>query len=194
MKSHPLCQTLFLAITLFTTSHALSANTHSHTNAAPSPQFTLPLTTVYNGEINSLDLHTLAIVKAAQGLINDFPLAQQSILVQDINALEPPLSHNSGTLQQAQGISLGEMSSTQQNATQTLLSLSLNRKANEMPVQVLIVQNQLAEHYHHWDNFRVSVMGTPSADTPWSWQIESAEFALHFFILGNHVAMTTSTT
>jgi len=42
------------------------------------------------------------------------------------------------------------------------------------------------------DLYWLSIMGTPSADEPWGWQIDGHHLIINFFVLGDQVVMTPS--
>ena len=80
------------------------------------------------------------------------------------------------------GVSLDEMSAAQRDRA---LALVRHSRFNEL---VLAITGSQAE-YGEW-LYWLSVMGTPSADGPWGWQIDGHHLIVNCFVLGDQIVMT----
>src|SRR5215467_9975549 len=93
------------------------------------------------------------------------------------------------------GISLDEMSTGQRERALALLRESLSTQGfktardvmrlNELVLAITGSQPEYGE-WLYW----VSVMGTPSFDGPWGWQIDGHHLIVNCFVLGDQVVMT----
>ena len=93
------------------------------------------------------------------------------------------------------GVSLDEMSATQRERALTLMRESLSvqgfktardvMRLNELVLAITGSQTEYGE-WLYW----VSVMGTPSHDGPWGWQIDGHHLIVNCFVLGDQVVMT----
>ena len=93
------------------------------------------------------------------------------------------------------GVSLDEMSAAQREAALALVRESLSaqgfqtaRDVMRLNELVLAITGSHAE-YGEW-LYWMSVMGTPSADGPWGWQIDGHHLIVNCFVLGDQIVMT----
>ena len=93
------------------------------------------------------------------------------------------------------GVSLDEMSPAQREAALALVRESLSaqgfqtaRDVMRLNELVLAITGSDAE-YGEW-LYWMSVMGTPSADGPWGWQIDGHHLIVNCFVLGDQIVMT----
>src|SRR5499426_409071 len=93
------------------------------------------------------------------------------------------------------GVCLDEMSSAQRNTALALVRESLSaqgfqtaRDVMRLNELVLAITGSHAE-YGEW-LYWMSIMGTPSADGPWGWQIDGHHLIVNCFVLGDQVVMT----
>jgi hypothetical protein len=93
------------------------------------------------------------------------------------------------------GVSLDEMSAAQRDRALVLLRESLSahgfktaRDVMRLNELVLAMTGSQAE-YGEW-LYWVSVMGIPSIDGPWGWQIDGHHLNVNCFVLGDQVVMT----
>src|SRR5215813_3252012 len=93
------------------------------------------------------------------------------------------------------GVSLDELSQAQRDRALVLLRESLSAhgfktardvmRLNELVRAITGSQSEYGE-WLYW----VSVMGTPSFDGPWGWQIDGHHLIVNCFVLGDQVVMT----
>jgi Protein of unknown function (DUF3500) len=93
------------------------------------------------------------------------------------------------------GVSLDEMSPMQRERALTLMRESLSaqgfktaRDVMRLNELVLAITGSHAE-YGEW-LYWMSVMGTPSSDGPWGWQIDGHHLIVNCLVLGDQVTMT----
>src|SRR4029453_308194 len=93
------------------------------------------------------------------------------------------------------GVSLDEMSAAQRDRALALVRESLSaqgfktaRDIMRLNDLVLAITGSRAE-YGEW-LYWLSVMGTPSHDEPWGWQIDGHHLIINFFVLGDQIVMT----
>jgi Protein of unknown function (DUF3500) len=93
------------------------------------------------------------------------------------------------------GVSLDEMSAQQRERALVLLRESLStqgfktaRDVMRLNELVLAITGSRAE-YGEW-LYWISVMGIPSFDGPWGWQIDGHHLIINCFVLGDQVVMT----
>jgi Protein of unknown function (DUF3500) len=93
------------------------------------------------------------------------------------------------------GVSLDEMTLAQRGLALELLRASLSAEAFETARDVMRL-NELVrvltgsdEEYGEW-LYWLSLLGTPSPDQPWGWQLDGHHLIVNCFVLGDQVVMT----
>lgn len=97
-----------------------------------------------------------------------------------------------------QGVGFNEMSEAQREAAFGLMRASLSAKGLKLSRDIMKLNHTLGELNH--DNFVeygewlywITVMGTPSANEPWGWQLDGHHLVVNYFVLGDQVVMTPS--
>jgi hypothetical protein len=97
-----------------------------------------------------------------------------------------------------QGVSFDEMEPRQKAAAHALFAASLSAKGLKLSEDIMHLNETLAELND--DNFEeygegkyyLTVMGTPSAQEPWGWQVDGHHLIINYFVLGDQVVMTPS--
>ena len=93
------------------------------------------------------------------------------------------------------GVSLDEMTPAQRHRALGLLRASLSGPGFETARDVMKLNEVIREitgkdeEYGEW-LYWLSIMGTPSADQPWGWQIDGHHLIVNCFVLGDQVVMT----
>ena len=94
------------------------------------------------------------------------------------------------------GISFEEMSEAQREAAFDLLAASLSARGLRLSRDIMRLNETLGElnngnfvEYGEW-KYYITVMGDPSADQPWGWQLDGHHLNLNYFVLGDQVVMT----
>ena len=94
-----------------------------------------------------------------------------------------------------QGVSLEEMSAVQHDAVFDLLRVSLSAKGLRLSQDIMKTDQTLRElnndilRYGE-DKYFFTVMGLPSRDEPWGWQLDGHHLIINYFVLGDQVVMT----
>src|SRR4030095_2020176 len=92
------------------------------------------------------------------------------------------------------GVSLDEMSPAQREAALALGRESLSLRGFQRARDVMRlnewVQDITGSHaeYGEW-LYWMSVMGTPTADGPWGWQIDGHHLIVNCFVLGDQIVL-----
>ena len=94
-----------------------------------------------------------------------------------------------------QGMSLVEMSPDQREKVFALLRESLSLRGFETAQNIMRLNETLAEMTGRRDWFGehlnwITVMGTPSVDGPWGWQLDGHHLVINYFILKDQIVMT----
>lgn len=95
-----------------------------------------------------------------------------------------------------QGVGFDEMTDAQRGAAFGLLKASLSAKGLQLSRDIMKLNYTLGElnnndmvRYGEW-LYWITVMGEPSADKPWGWQIDGHHLIINYFVLGDQVVMT----
>jgi hypothetical protein len=94
-----------------------------------------------------------------------------------------------------QGVSFLEMSEAQRAAAFGLMRASLSAKGLKLSQDIMKLNHTLAElkddfvELGEW-LYHLTVMGEPSADQPWGWQIDGHHLAINYFVLRDQVVMS----
>src|SRR5262245_43185361 len=95
-----------------------------------------------------------------------------------------------------QGVSFKEMSDSQREAALGLLRAGLSAKGLKLTRDVMRLNHTLGElngndfeQYGEW-MYHLTVMGEPSARSPWGWQLDGHHAIVNYFVLGDQVVMT----
>ena len=94
-----------------------------------------------------------------------------------------------------QGTSFGEMSSAQREAALALLQASLSAKGLRTTRDIMRLNHTLGELTNNFEEYGeglywLTIMGTPSPDEPWGWQLDGHHLNVNYFVLGDQVVMT----
>ena len=94
-----------------------------------------------------------------------------------------------------QGVSFLEMNDQQREAAFNLLRAGLSAKGLQQTRDIMRLNETLAEMTNHNPEFgegqyHITVMGDPSANAPWGWQLDGHHAIINYFVLGDQVVMT----
>ena len=94
-----------------------------------------------------------------------------------------------------QGVSFQEMNDKQREAAFNLLRAGLSAKGLQQTRDIMRLNETLAEMTNHNPEFgegqyHITVMGDPSANAPWGWQLDGHHAIINYFVLGDQVVMT----
>lgn len=95
-----------------------------------------------------------------------------------------------------QGVSFLEMNERQREKAFGLLHASLSARGLKLSRDIMRLNETLAElngndyeQYGEW-LYWITIMGEPSKDKPWGWQIDGHHLIINYFVLGDQVVMT----
>ena len=95
-----------------------------------------------------------------------------------------------------QGVSFKEMTEAQREAAIGLLRAALSAKGLQLTRDIMRLNHTLGElnnddfeRYGEW-LYWITVMGIPSANEPWGWQLDGHHAIINYFVLGDQVVMT----
>ena len=95
-----------------------------------------------------------------------------------------------------QGVSFLEMNDKQRELGFGLLKASLSADGLKLSRDIMKLNETLGEmnnnnftEYGEW-RYHITVMGEPSKDKPWGWQVDGHHLIINYFVLGDQVVMT----
>jgi hypothetical protein len=95
-----------------------------------------------------------------------------------------------------QGVSFLEMNEKQRELGFGLLKASLSANGLKLSRDIMKLNETLGElnnndfaQYGEW-RYHITVMGEPSKDKPWGWQMDGHHLIINYFVLGDQVVMT----
>jgi len=95
-----------------------------------------------------------------------------------------------------QGVSLEEMDEEQREAAFELIRSSLSARGLELALDIMNLNWTLGEmtgnkfeEFNEW-LYWITVMGEPSSDEPWGWQLDGHHLIINYFVMGDQVVMT----
>ncbi len=94
-----------------------------------------------------------------------------------------------------EGVSLDEMTAAQREAVYTLLRESLSARGYRTTRDIMRLNHHLAELVDNFESYGehlywVTMMGLPSAEQPWGWQLDGHHLIINYFLLGDQIVMT----
>lgn len=93
------------------------------------------------------------------------------------------------------GMGFADMTNTQREAAWALLRASLSPKGYQLSRDIMHLNETLGElsgdmarfgEFAYW----ISIMGEPSPDKPWGWQLDGHHLIINYFVLGDQIVMT----
>jgi len=95
-----------------------------------------------------------------------------------------------------QGIGFEDMDAKQKDLAFSMMRASLSAKGFELSRDIMKLNETLGElnkndfvQYGEW-KYWISILGEPSNDKPWGWQIDGHHLIVNYFVLGDQVVMT----
>lgn len=144
-------------------------------------------------ELKATGVSTTSIVKAAKAFLDGLN-AEQEI------AVSFPIDNNEwrkwGNVHSytRQGVSFENLDEKQRKLAVNLFKASLSAKGVQKTLDIMKLNETLAEltgrasEYSRW-MYYLTIMGEPSADKPWGWQLDGHHCIINFFVLGDQVVM-----
>ena len=131
---------------------------------------------------------------AAKAFLNTLSAAQRSKVLFAVDDPEWRRWANQHSYPR-QGLSFGDFDETQAQAAYALLRAGLSEKGFQRSRDIMRLNYSLGEltsNFAELDEwmYYFTVMGEPSADRPWGWQIDGHHLIVNYFVLGDQVVMT----
>ena len=94
-----------------------------------------------------------------------------------------------------QGTSFAEMTAAQRGAAIAMLQASLSAKGLRSTRDIMRLNHTLGELTGNFEEYGegyywLTLMGTPSTDEPWGWQLDGHHLNINYFVLRDQVVMT----
>jgi hypothetical protein len=94
-----------------------------------------------------------------------------------------------------QGVSLLELSESQRDLVYGLVRSGLSEQSYKTSRDIMRLNHTIAELVDNFDEYGehlyfVTLMGEPSAEAPWGWQLDGHHLVINYFVVGDQVVMT----
>jgi len=146
--------------------------------------------------IEATGVSTDPIIQAAEGFLDTLTPAQRIRTQFAVEADEwRKWSNVDNGIYVRQGTSLKEMDEAQRAAAMALLRQSLSAKGLNLSLDIMKTDQSLAElnddiFFLDEELYYFTIMGIPSAEEPWGWQLDGHHLVINYFVLGDQVVMT----
>ena len=146
--------------------------------------------------VRASGVSTAGIQQAAREFLEGLTEAQRIATVFDVGNEEwRKWSNVDNGIYVRQGVSIKAITGVQREAAFHLLRVSLSTRGLEQSRAIMRTDHSLGELNADPDNYGedlyfFTIMGEPSADEPWGWQLDGHHLIINFFVLGDQVVMT----
>ncbi len=144
--------------------------------------------------IESTGVSTEPVVAAANDFIDSLSEAQRGDLLFPVDDSEWRRWANIH-LSTRQGVGFLDMDDSQSDAARGLLKASLSPYGYELADDIMKLEGHLADlmddHVSYGEKrYWFTVMGEPSLEDPWGWQIDGHHLVINYFLIGDQVVTT----
>jgi hypothetical protein len=144
--------------------------------------------------IRKTGIPTRLIKEAAERFIASLSLAQKARTLYPLDSDEWRRWSNIHRYPR-QGVSVAEMSQRQRERAFALLKESLSLRGFENARDIMRLNETIAELTGKRDEYGeglyyFTVMGEPSSDKPWGWQLDGHHLVINYFVLKDQIVMT----
>jgi len=135
------------------------------------------------------------VVEAAQLFLKTLTAEQRQSASFDLETGPWRAWHNMHVFMIRHGLLMNDMSETQRDAALGMLRASLSAAGYGLARDVMKLNEHICEvtgkpgEYGEW-YYWISIMGTPSLDQPWGWQIDGHHLIVNCFVLGDQIVLT----
>ncbi len=145
-------------------------------------------------KIESSGVSTEPVVAAAQRFLAALTDQQAIKTVFPVDDIEWR-SWDNRHFYQRRGVGFKEMSEDQRELAFNLLQASMSAKGLKLSQDIMKLNGTLAELADNYDEYGqwlywITIMGEPSVDEPWGWQIDGHHLIINYFVLGDQVVMS----
>ena len=145
-------------------------------------------------ELEATGVDTQPIADAASRFVASLDGEQRERLLHPIDS--PEWQHWANIhLAPREGVSYQDMTPVQTEAANALLRVSLSARGYATAQDIMRLEGHLAllldNHVEYGEKrYWFTLMGEPSTEQPWGWQIDGHHLVINFFVLGDQVVMT----
>lgn len=144
--------------------------------------------------IRKTGVSTKPVKNAAESFLASLTLAQQTKTLFPLDSNEWRTWSNIHRFPR-EGVAFGEMNQAQKDKAFALLKTSLSLRGFETSRDIMRLNETIAEMTGKRDEYGeglywFTVMGTPSADKPWGWQLDGHHLVINYFVLKDQIVMT----
>lgn len=144
--------------------------------------------------IKSTGVTTAPVVKAAKAFLAGLSEQQRKRTTFPVDDLEWRKWDNRHFYQR-QGVGFDEMDETQRQLAFGLMGASLSAEGLKLSKDIMKLNGTLAELCNNFDEYGewlywITIMGEPSTDKPWGWQVDGHHLIINYFVLGDQVVMS----
>ena len=145
-------------------------------------------------EIKSTGVSTKPVVDAAKAFLDGISQEQRGRTLFEVDDIEWR-SWDNRHFYQRRGVGFDEMDAKQRELAFGLLEASLSAKGLKLSKDIMKLNGTLAELADNFDEYGewlywITVMGQPSDNEPWGWQIDGHHLIINYFVLGDQVVMS----
>lgn len=145
-------------------------------------------------KIESTGVSTKPVVDAANALLKKLSEDQALKTMFPVNDIEWR-SWDNRHFYKRRGVGFDEMNEEQRALAFGLLKASLSAKGLKKSQDIMKLNGTLAELCNNFDEYGewlywITIMGNPSEDEPWGWQIDGHHLIINYFVLGDQVVMS----
>jgi len=125
------------------------------------------------------------ISDAASALLDSLDTGQRQAISFDVGDVQwQRWSNMPYTIYYRRGVSLKEMSAVQRERALSLFRVSLSDKGWRQ------LQDIMRVDIYEEGSFWLTILGSPSANEPWGWQLQGHHLTINYFKVGDQVVMT----
>jgi hypothetical protein len=144
--------------------------------------------------VTSTGVSTGPVLRAAEHLLETLSATQRQSMMFPVDHSEWRNWANIHRFPR-EGVSFEEMTDTQRDAAYGLLRASLSARGFETSRDIMRLNHHLAELVDDFEAYGehlywITMMGAPSAEEPWGWQLDGHHLIINYFVLGDQVVMT----
>jgi hypothetical protein len=137
---------------------------------------------------------TAPIVNSAEQFLGTLSSEQREKTTFPIHSNEWRHWTNSPYLKR-RGASLRELDTIQRDAAFSMIKAGLSAKGFELTRDIMRIENYVAELTGNERLFgeylyNITIMGEPSTEEPWGWQLDGHHLVINYFVMGDQVVMT----
>lgn len=144
--------------------------------------------------IQATGISTRPVVEAARAFLASLSDAQRQRTLFPVDDPEWRRWANQHSLRR-QGVSFEELDEGQRNAAFALMRAGLSAKGFQRSRDIMRLNHTLGELTSNFEEldewfYYLTVMGEPSEERPWGWQLDGHHLIVNYFVLGDQVVMT----